>query len=801
MFVAHDEQLGRDVALKVLLPEHSSSPEILQRFFHEARAAAAIQHPGIVMIFEYGRIEGTGTSADGSAFIAMELLSGESLAARLRRPPPLATGEVLSITRQIAAALGAAHGEDIVHRDLKPDNVFLVPDEDAIGGFRVKVLDFGIAKLQGAGATGHGHTRTMMVFGTPPYMSPEQCRSSARIDHRSDIYALGCILFEMLCGRPPFVGEPGELIALHQLQPPPAPSSLAPIDPGLEALVLQMLAKKPEDRPQTMDDVRAALERHRTRELAAQAAPRPSSPPFAAPSPPPVSAPPHAPPPVSARPATSEPHMQTTLIAAAGSRPTQSDPGDGRGRKRLGITIAAVGGIAVVAALVALGASGGRGDAATGAAPTPGLRPETEATDPITKTDKPPQPLFLDDFERDQLGPRYRPSGPGWSMQDGVLHARKIRGYTAWLDQPLPADARIAFNVWGDERSAIIVQLWGDVRSQQVGYFLYLHESGAEMLRPLTATGTALRVNRTDVSLEPGRRYRFEVERRGGRIEWRSSDRTGPILVLEDRSPVPPEPDAYLGLSGIGTIHFDNVEITPLAPLPDATPVTYGPPTEVEPDPPYWIRIVPPTPPVVLGVAAAHPPEVSGFRPARGVTSPTQPYWMLAQEVDATMLAWLGSAGASWKGVNGPARGVPYDLARQLCERLDGHLPTEAEWELAARGAAMRPYPWGSDPTPPASGDVTPEGVRGLLTPPREWVSDTWRNDLPCPADTPSCEAYFTSDGKEIGVLRGGAARDRTGSFPPFAAAARERLCRSGGCTKAAAPHLRDVGFRCVRRD
>ncbi len=256
VYVAHDTGLDRELAIKFLLPEHIGTPELLQRFFQEARSAAKIAHLGIVTVFECGVVEGTQTPDDGTAYIAMELLQGESLSDRLARVRQLPPDVAIEIARQVASALGAAHRAGIVHRDLKPDNIYLVPDPAAALGERVKVLDFGIAKLADAPQGKGVQTRSVMVFGTPRYMSPEQCRSAASVDPRSDIYALGCILFELLCGQPPFDGEPGELIAKHQLAPAPTVRTIrADIAPPVENAVTLMMAKQPEQRPQTMEQV------------------------------------------------------------------------------------------------------------------------------------------------------------------------------------------------------------------------------------------------------------------------------------------------------------------------------------------------------------------------------------------------------------------------------------------------------------------------------------------------------------------------------------------------------------------
>ncbi|MSP59971.1 MAG: serine/threonine protein kinase [Myxococcales bacterium] len=160
-------------AVKVLRPEYSSNPSVLDRFLNEARSAALIRHPGLIDIFDYGN------HASGAAYIMMEFLEGESLAARVRRISALPAEMLAEIARQTAAALGAAHGQSSVHRDVKPDNIFLLPSGELPSGIRVKVLDFGIAKLSGEAAFGQS-TRTGALLGTPTYMAPEQCRGSRR---------------------------------------------------------------------------------------------------------------------------------------------------------------------------------------------------------------------------------------------------------------------------------------------------------------------------------------------------------------------------------------------------------------------------------------------------------------------------------------------------------------------------------------------------------------------------------------------------------------------------------------------
>jgi serine/threonine-protein kinase len=259
VFAAYDESLDREVALKILNAEHKTSEDVMRRFLQEARLAARIGHPGIVTVFECAMVGGTGTPADGVAYIAMELLDGESLAHRLHRSGRMNAATAMELTRQIAAALHVAHKNGIVHRDLKPDNIFLVRDPAVMGGERVKVLDFGIAKLHTIGSS--VHTQTSEVFGTPRYMSPEQCRSSTQIDARSDIYTLGCIFFELVTGRPPFVGQTGELFAQHLMVEAPSVMSFVRDTPYHVAdLIRRMLAKDVGARPATMADVQRELE-------------------------------------------------------------------------------------------------------------------------------------------------------------------------------------------------------------------------------------------------------------------------------------------------------------------------------------------------------------------------------------------------------------------------------------------------------------------------------------------------------------------------------------------------------------
>lgn len=256
VYLATHPEIGRQVAVKVLRKELVSDPGALNRFLNEARASNAIRHPNIVEILDMGALD------DGQPYIAMELLEGESLSARLRKLKRLTVEAAVELGCQTASALGAAHRKGIVHRDLKPDNLHIIADPHRDEHEIIKVLDFGICKLQ-ATLTGVSQTRTGTLMGTPIYMSPEQCLGTKQVDGRTDIYSLGVILFEMVCGRPPFVSEGiGELINMHiNVQPEPPTQVVSTLPGWLDVVILKALAKKPDDRFGTMAQLEDALRR------------------------------------------------------------------------------------------------------------------------------------------------------------------------------------------------------------------------------------------------------------------------------------------------------------------------------------------------------------------------------------------------------------------------------------------------------------------------------------------------------------------------------------------------------------
>jgi len=252
VFVGEHTLLGRRAAIKTLQPAVSANREVAERFFNEARATSAISDPGVIQIFDFGY------HVDGTAYIVMELLEGETLSARIDRCHRLALGDALRIARQIAGSLSAAHACDIIHRDLKPENIFLVRDAETQGGERTKILDFGICKVATREPT---LTQSGAMIGTPVYMSPEQCRAAGEVDHRADIYAFGCLVFHMIAGRPPFVGEaPGDLIVAHLREDAPPASRYVPgLPAAVDVILKRCLAKSPGDRFASMGELQDAL--------------------------------------------------------------------------------------------------------------------------------------------------------------------------------------------------------------------------------------------------------------------------------------------------------------------------------------------------------------------------------------------------------------------------------------------------------------------------------------------------------------------------------------------------------------
>jgi tRNA A-37 threonylcarbamoyl transferase component Bud32 len=253
VYLAEHPLIGKKVALKVIHRELASNKEVVQRFFQEAKAVTRIGNEHIVEIHDFGQTQ------DGDHFYIMEYLEGQTLAGVLANERVLDVMRALHIGAQIAAALAAAHAAGVIHRDLKPDNVMLTM---RLGDPNfVVLLDFGLAKMFVGGGQSAVKTAAGVLLGTPQYMSPEACESKGNLDHRTDIYALGILLFQMMTGMLPFDGETmGEVLVKQVTQLPPPPRGFnASIPPSVEQIVLRCLAKNVDARFPTMMALREAL--------------------------------------------------------------------------------------------------------------------------------------------------------------------------------------------------------------------------------------------------------------------------------------------------------------------------------------------------------------------------------------------------------------------------------------------------------------------------------------------------------------------------------------------------------------
>jgi serine/threonine-protein kinase len=256
VYEGENVRIHRRVAIKVLHPSAAANADAVQRFEREAQAAGRIGSDHIVEVLDLGNLP------EGDRFMVMEFLDGESLSQRIQGRGRLTPQESAGVMIQLLEGLGSAHGAGIIHRDLKPDNVYLVRSKKGQADF-VKILDFGISKFNKLNKdSGMSMTRTGAVMGTPYYMSPEQAKGSKDMDHRSDLYSAGVILYEAITGQVPFNAETfNELIFKIVLETPPPPSQFVPgLDPGFSSIMQKAMAREPNDRFQSAQDFAVALQ-------------------------------------------------------------------------------------------------------------------------------------------------------------------------------------------------------------------------------------------------------------------------------------------------------------------------------------------------------------------------------------------------------------------------------------------------------------------------------------------------------------------------------------------------------------
>lgn len=253
VYLARQQAINQDIAIKVLHGRAAESAEIIERFNREARVIAMLTHPNIIRVFIFGR------TPDNLMYLAMEYVKGRELREELRKGP-MDELTAIKIIKQTCSALQEAHDLDIVHRDLKPDNILLT--EFRGESHFVKILDFGIAKITNQEGAEKQLTQAGIVYGTPEYLSPEQAQAK-QLDHRTDIYSLGVMLYEIMTGKVPYQSSSAvEVLTMHVFNEPVPPSQVAPgrLSPTMENIILKAMAKNPENRFSSALDMFRALE-------------------------------------------------------------------------------------------------------------------------------------------------------------------------------------------------------------------------------------------------------------------------------------------------------------------------------------------------------------------------------------------------------------------------------------------------------------------------------------------------------------------------------------------------------------
>jgi serine/threonine-protein kinase len=675
-------------AIKLLLPAVLGDATAVERFLREARATARLKSEHVVRVNDVGRLP------DGVPYLVMELLSGQDLAQILAERGPLPPAEAITYVLQACDAVGEAHVQGFVHRDLKPANLFRT--HRLSGQPLIKVVDFGISKQMDP--TSPAMTKTSAVMGTPYYMSPEQMRSSKSADARTDIWAFGVILYELVTATLPFDGESAtEIVARVLSEEPPPPSRRVPIPLPLEQVILSCLVRDPARRYQSVPQLVQALG------LLMQ---DPTIVRWPAPA-------------------------RATLPRGPSVPPTAPDPATGE-----------------------MLARGSVPPTAPSGPPTPSWRPMP-------------------------------PSGPT-SLQAPMPPS----GPTS-LQAPMPPSA---------QPTSLQHPSWPPPSGWPA----------AGPTQPQTTAPGAFTTGAVQLpAREPPRASRYVVPA---------------VAVL------------FLGAAGGGGFWWMTGRSSPRPAATVEAPATAAPTAAPAKEANPWIAVtLPAGKSVVLGLPSADDEEAMGFRPARGITAPAVKYEIQQHEVTwGELEPWLDKNAAlrferpAWTPAERqklPATGVPWETARQYCHSLGGQLPTEEEWEYAARGAELRPHPWGNPqvdllrtrafvgmlhkgkpkkgaPAVPvvaamsSDQDVTPEGIHDLAGNALEWTGDLFRESAPG-----LDEAWVQEGGRTFRAIRGlPLEAEPPARLPAYSAAYRDALCATGACPPATKDVLQYVGFRCARR-
>jgi len=711
VFLAEQIAVGnRPVALKVLLRKLLDDPEFLQRFQNEAASTGRIRHPNVVTIHESGQAD------DGSPYIAMEYLEGETLRNAIKTRGAMPVSECAGILQQVARGLNAAHKLGILHRDLKPDNIFLANTDD--GEVVVKVMDFGLAKLRESTT----HTLTGTILGTPAYMSPEQAlgMKSEDLDARSDLYALGVMVYEMLTGRVPFHSDtPIGYLHKHIMETPPP---LGVISPGLhwplllESVVMRALAKKREERYATVLEF--------SKEFGEAAARSPEA----------------------------GAHLSQAGTIRVEYAPTP-EPSRGTGP-----------GAARPSSPGAPGVAAGKPDTAVETPTTP-VRPVTPP--PITPASQPPTgsggavaaPLYAQEAVRwaeKKVSDKPKEAGPP------VREAPK--------PPPAPTPAPTV-----REESAGMGAVGQTTPAPAPAPGPAVREAPAVRSAPAAPPRTAPAPVRFTVPPEPPSRIKYYI---GGTLLLAVAVAGGVWLYMRSQTAAVPAAPPAAGASKTATAGEGQILPAGMVAIPAGTFVM-GRDDGTDPE-----------------ETPAHSVSVSAFYIDKTPVTNAKYAGFVRHTSHGAPPSWVNGAYAAGQG-EWPVTGVSWNDAQAYCQAGDERLPSEAEWEYAARGAEDRLYPWGNEfssdlvnsrgaghnsaePVGAHPGDASPFGVLDMSGNVWQWVADDYK---PYPGRQPAFQ--IPADAK---VIRGG-------SFHSD----REHVTTTARNLDHASARSREIGFRCAK--